>query len=144
MAKKSVKKKSKYTNQERYDFLVKVGKAHATQLKKKSTPEEKIVLEYLKEFGFAFEFQKPVIVKCLELYILDFLLIDHSIFIEIDGSGHFTKQGIKKDNLRTKRLRKEGYEPIRLTNRQVNTFSKEAILEIINNKIKLLNSNNTN
>ena len=81
--------------------------------------------------------QVPIIHKTYG-YIVDFLLTDYPIFIEVDGKWHLTPEQKKKDNRRTKHLEKEGYSPIRLMNKQVSTFTKEQIDQIIQFKIQML------
>lgn len=138
--KKSVTNKVK--GEKLYEFLLAKGKEFAKQLKTKATPHEKQFYKILKDLHYKFQFQVPIITNKKHLYILDFLLTEYNIFIELDGSQHNTKAGLKKDNLRTKRLRKEGYEPIRFANKQVVTFTKDQIDTIIKTKIKLLTNPN--
>lgn len=145
MAKKQRKKaaKGKTKSQVTYEWLVAKGQEFAKDLRKKATPHEKSFYKTLKDLHYKFEFQVPVICNKKYLYIVDFLLTDYQIFIELDGSQHNTPEGRKKDNLRTKRLRKEGYEPLKLTNRQVAIYTKEQIKNIINTKIMLINNTNS-
>lgn len=126
------KKTKKVLLEEKYKWLVALGKKRAKELAKKATEHEKLFYRFLKDNGIKFEFQKPVICAKKTLYILDFYLYEFNIAIELDGRQHFTKEGIKKDNLRTRRLKKEGIIVKRLTNRQVSTYTKEILLEIIN------------
>lgn len=139
MAKKSIKKKvgGKYSPQERYDFLVKIGETNSAALRKNSTPQEDIIFRYLVEFGYRFEFQKPVITQRKTLYIVDFLLIDYQVVIEIDGRFHGTKENQKKDTKRSKDLKKEGYKVMRFWNTQIMSFTKETLHQIIKDRIKL-------
>lgn len=134
-------KKTKQNNEEVVKFLEEKGKEFSKELTKKATKWELMFKDILKELGYNFKFQVPVIVNKLkkpQLYILDFLLIDYQIFIELDGAQHFTKKGLKNDNQRTKKLRKEGYEPIRFANKQIEVFTKEQIDSIIKTKIELI------
>jgi very-short-patch-repair endonuclease len=124
-------------------FLEEKGKEFSEKLRKNATQWELSFLETLRSLGYKFEFQVPIICNKKHLYILDFLLVEHNIFIELDGKHHFTKENIKKDNLRTKRLRKEGYEPLRFTNTQIDKFSTEMLKNAIDNKILLLLSKKT-
>ena len=137
MAKRT--KRKKQSKQELIKFLEEKGTQFSQELKNKATKWELMFKDILKELGYKFEFQLPVICNGKYLYILDFLLIDYQIFIELDGAQHFTKQGLKKDNLRTRRLRKEGYEPLRFPNKQIETLTKDQIDSIIKTKISLLN-----
>lgn len=131
-------KKVKQSKQELIKFLQEKGTQFSQELKDKATKWELMFKAILEELGYKFEFQLPVICNGKHLYILDFLLVDYQIFIELDGAQHFTKQGLKKDNLRTRRLRKEGYEPLRFPNKQIENFTKDQIDSIIKTKISLL------
>ena len=136
MAKRT--KKTKQSKQQLVEFLQEKGREYAKELKKNATQWELKFKGILEGLGYKFKFQVPVICNSKHLYILDFLLIDYQIFIELDGSQHFTKEGKKKDNLRTKRLRKEGYEPLRFPNKQVDNLTTDQIKSIIETKIKLI------
>ena len=131
-------KKVKQSKQDIVKFLQEKGTQFSKELKEKATKWELMFKDILEELGYKFEFQLPIICNGKHLYILDFLLIDYQIFIELDGAQHFTKQGLKKDNLRTRRLRKEGYQPLRFPNKQVETLTKDQIDGIIKTKISLL------
>ncbi|MES2516248.1 MAG: DUF559 domain-containing protein [Bacteroidota bacterium] len=63
-------------------------------------------------------------------YILDFYCPSERIAIELDGAGHYTEEGIKKDELRTLFLNECGIRVIRFENKLV--FEKiEWVLEEI-------------
>lgn len=100
---------------------------------------EKILSLYLKQLGYKFKSQFPIICKGKHGYIVDFLLTDYNIFLEADSKKYHTSPtDVKRDNQRTRRLRKEGYEPLRLTNKQISLYTKEQINDIIQAKINLL------
>ena len=137
------KKKKKGTNsEEKVKFLTRIGNLNAKKLRNNQTKYELILGKYLKELGYNFKAQVPIITAKHKLYIVDFLLPDYSIFIEADSvKWHGNKEQIKADNRRTKALRKEGYEPIRLFNKQIETLSIDQIQQIIELKIALLKEN---
>jgi len=140
--KKTVKTK-RYSKEERIIFLKKIGETNAAGLRENSTPQEKILYKYLKELGYKFEFQVPIVISTMKvpkLYILDFLLTTYNIFIECDGRQHNSKEGLKSDNLRSKRLATLGYIPLRFTNRQITTYTRNQIKQIIDHKIEMLKS----
>lgn len=120
--------------------LVKLSQWLDREAKKKRntlTKWEHILAKHLRDLGYRFKMQVPIIHKTYG-YIVDFLLTDYPIFIEVDGKWHLTPEQKKKDNRRTKHLEKEGYSPIRLMNKQVSTFTKEQIDQIIQFKIQML------
>ena len=99
---------------------------------------ELLLYKYIKELGYKFIYQAPLIYK-LHGYIVDYLLVDYNIFIEADSVKHHTSpKDVKKDNLRSRRLKTLGYHPLRFSNKQITTFSKETIDQIIKQKIKSL------
>lgn len=129
------KKTKKELAEEKYKWLVALGKRRAKELAKKATKHELLFYKFLKEIGIKFEFQKPVICNKKTLYILDFYLYEYNIAVELDGRQHFTKEGLKKDSLRSRRLKKEGIIVKRLTNRQVSTYDKDMLTSLINSYI---------
>ncbi len=63
-------------------------------------------------------------------YILDFYCPSEKLAIELDGAGHYTEEGIKKDEIRTQFLNEVGIKVLRFENKLV--FEKtEWVLEEI-------------
>ena len=136
MAKKRLTKEEKLKGLQ--DFLNRAAK----KLSKNRTTWESKIFKHLSDLHYKFQFQVPVIYNPTngqkpKGYILDFLLTDYNIVIEIDGySTHSSKEQQKYDRQRTKKLEKLGYQVIRFWNKQVSTFSKENIDQIIKSKIE--------
>lgn len=130
------KKTKKQLAEEKYIFLTELGKTYSKQLTIKATPEELILKKFLIQAKIRFEFQKPIVClgfrKKWVLYIADFVLIDYKKIIEIDGLQHNTKEGLKKDNIRSRHLKNYGYEVKRLSNRQMKMYSSKELSEIFN------------
>lgn len=142
MAKRKIKKKQ--DPEKLKEFLLNQGKIFAKELKEKATEWEKILYKILKDLNYKFKFQVPVVVpvgKSYKLYILDFLLTDYNLVIEADGKFHNNPENRKKDNLRTKHLQKQGFHILRLSNKQITTFDKSQISEIIKTRILLTKQN---
>jgi very-short-patch-repair endonuclease len=132
-------KKKRKTKEESIQTLKQFLDRMAKKLRARRTQWEQSLYVTLKDLGYKFEFQKPVVCRGKYGYILDFVLTDYNIVIEADGvSTHGSKEQQKKDGVRTRRLKKEGYSLIRLWNRQISTYSKEQINDIIQTKIELL------
>lgn len=127
------KRKTKEQNLERLQqFLNRMAK----KLRGRRTQWEQSLYVTLKNLGYKFEFQKPLICRQKYGYILDFLLTDYNIVIEVDGkSTHGSKEQQKKDGVRSRRILKEGYYILRFWNKQISLFSKEQIDQIIKQKI---------
>jgi very-short-patch-repair endonuclease len=113
----------------------------AKKLRGNRTKWEQSFYITLKSLGYKFEFQKPIICREKYGYILDFLLSDFNIVVEIDGkSTHGSKEQQKKDNQRSRRIKKEGFHILRFWNSQVSVFTKEQVDQIIKQKISLIKS----
>ena len=74
-------------------------------------------------------------------YIADFYCHKAKLIIEIDGSQHFSEEGLLRDNFRTEIL--EGYDLkiIRFTNHQINT-NFLGVCEYIDTIVKSLLKDN--
>jgi very-short-patch-repair endonuclease len=66
-------------------------------------------------------------------YILDFYCPSQKLAIELDGAGHFTEEGIAKDEERTKYLNECGIKVIRFENKLVFDKTDWVIDEIKKN-----------
>lgn len=139
MAKRKTKKEQL---EDKIVFLENLGKVYAKRLISNKTKWEISLYNTLKDLHYNFEFQVPVIVnktKNPQLFILDFLLTDYNLVLEADGvKYHSSKKDVANDIRRTKLLRKEGYDILRLFNKQISVFSKELIQQIIQQKLKLM------
>jgi very-short-patch-repair endonuclease len=105
----------------------------AKQLRQNQTNAESFLWHLLRNRQVAnakFRRQQPI-----EGYIADFYCHEHKLIIELDGSQHFTDDGIKKDAQRTARLNALGIEVLRFDNRQVLT-EIEAVLQMIYERLK--------
>jgi very-short-patch-repair endonuclease len=120
-------------------YLEELGAKYAKKLIINKTKWESILHKHITELGYSFKFQIPIVLKIpkdYKLYILDFLIPKYNLIIEVDGlSTHSTKEQVKKDNLRTKRLVKEGYTILRFWNKQIDTLTKDQISDIISHRI---------
>lgn len=114
---------------------------HSKRMINNPTKWELQIRKTLSDLHYNFKAQVPYITKKLKGYIIDFLLTDYNIILEIDGkSTHSSKTQIKKDNKRTRDLKREGFAIIRLWNSQVTRFTPQDIDDIIQNKINMLKS----
>ena len=82
-------------------------------------------------FGLKFKRQYPI-----ADYIADFICIEKSIIIELDGGQHNQIKNIDNDKVRTKYLESQGYRVIRVWNNEgdnnfegVFLYLKEQIIE---------------
>ena len=84
----------------------------AKMLRKNMTKEEKhLWYDFLRTYHVRFSRQ-----KVLGRYIADFYCAEAKLVIELDGSGHFTEQGMQYDKERTAFLEGYGLTVIRISN----------------------------
>lgn len=84
-------------------------------LRKNMTKEERhLWYDLLRNYPIKFTRQ-----KVLGRYIADFYCAEAKLVIELDGSGHYTKSGIAKDNKRTAYMEQFGITVIRIPNREI-------------------------
>ena len=91
--------------------------ALARNLRQNATPQENhLWYDFLSKYKIRFQRQKAI-----DNFIADFYCHRAKLVIEIDGSQHYTEDGLKKDEFRTEIL--EGYDlkVIRFTNYQIDT-----------------------
>ncbi|MBQ8740681.1 MAG: endonuclease domain-containing protein [Clostridia bacterium] len=84
----------------------------AKTLRKNMTPwERKLWYTFLKNYPIRFQRQKSI-----GNYIVDFYCAKAKLVVELDGGGHYTKEQIKKDNIRTKELEDMNLTVLRICN----------------------------
>ena len=98
----------------------------AKSLRKNMTPQEKhLWYDFLRSYPVRFQRQKTI--KSL---IADFYCHKTKLIVEIDGSQHFSEQGMAYDNERTNILKEFDLEVIRFSNYDVNTNFEGVCVEI--------------
>ena len=105
----------------------------ARNLRQNQTNAETLIWQLVRNRQVAnakFRRQQPI-----EGYIADFYCHQYKLVIELDGSQHFTEDGIKQDALRTQRLNQLGITVLRFDNRQV-LLETEAVLQVIYEQLK--------
>ena len=105
----------------------------ARNLRKNATPQENhLWYGFLSKQKVRFQRQKAI-----DNFIADFYCHKAKLIIEIDGSQHYTEQGIKKDTFRTEKLENYDLTVVRFTNAQIdNQF--ESVCEYLENTVNLL------
>ena len=87
----------------------------AKMLRKNMTKEEKhLWYDFLRTHRIRFSRQ-----KVLGKYIADFYSAEAKLVIELDGSGHYTKEGIEYDKERTSFLEEYGLTVLRIPNTEI-------------------------
>ncbi len=103
----------------------------AKMLRKNMTPHER-------KLWYLFLRQYPVKIykqRIIESFIVDFYCASARLVIEIDGSQHFTEQGMEYDKERSAVIEAYGLKVLRFTNYEVDTDFK-SVCETIDEEIK--------
>ena len=103
----------------------------AKELRKNSTKEEKhLWYDFLCNYPVRFQRQKTI-----GGFIADFYCHAAKLVIEIDGSQHYTEQGLAYDKERTAILQQYGLTVIRFSNHEINTQFSE-VCNVIDREIQ--------
>ena len=90
--------------------------SRAKALRKNATPEEKhLWYDFLSNYPVRFQRQKAI-----DNFIVDFYCHKAKLVVELDGSQHYSDDGMQKDTFRTEKLGKYGLTVIRFTNSDIN------------------------
>jgi very-short-patch-repair endonuclease len=103
-------------------------RAHARELRKKSTDAERILWSELRDHrlnGAGFRRQVPI-----KNYIADFVCHTAKLVVELDGGQHFSDQSGRADAARTAVIEARGFQVLRFSNHAVMT-NRVGVLETI-------------
>lgn len=89
---------------------------YARRLRRQMTDAEAKLWRYLRNNNMEVKFRRQV---PMGRYILDFYCVRKRLNIEVDGSQHFTEDGMRKDARRDQWLRKQGIEVMRFNDGDV-------------------------
>ena len=93
-----------------------------TELRSKARELRKNMTAYERELWYRFLKYYPVPFKrqrIIGYYIADFYCTKASLAVELDGSQHYSEEGLKKDKIRTLEINEYGIEVLRITNYEV-------------------------
>ena len=103
----------------------------ARKLRKEMTPwERKLWYCFLTKYPIRFQRQKAI-----GNYIIDFYCASAKLAIELDGSGHYTPESMKKDDERTTMLQSHGIEVIRFCNLDIDKHFYE-VCTVVDDAVK--------
>ena len=98
----------------------------AKELRKNMTPQERRLWYcFLKDYPIRFQRQKAI-----KSFIADFYCHKAKLVIEIDGSQHYTDDGMAKDAERTALLEEYNLDVIRFSNRDIDRNFEGVCYEI--------------
>ncbi len=104
----------------------------ARELRRKATPQENhLWYDFLRHYPIRFQRQKPI--GC---FIADFYCEKAKLIIELDGSQHFTPEGIAYDAARTAALETYQLHVLRFTNREID-HEFDAVCRMIDRAVSL-------
>ena len=87
----------------------------AKALRKNMTPwERKLWYEFLRQYPVRFQRQKAI-----DNFIADFYCHQLKLVIELDGGGHYTDNGVRRDAFRTDVLEDYGLSVMRFCNMDI-------------------------
>lgn len=99
---------------------------YAKELRKHATPQEKhLWYDFLRHYPVRFQRQKTI-----EGFIVDFYCHAARLVVEIDGSQHYTEQGLAYDAERSAALSKYRLKVLRFSNREVDTLFEGVCRQI--------------
>ena len=91
--------------------------SRARELRKNMTPQERhLWYDFLRDYPVKIYKQRPI-----ESFIADFYCSSALLVIEVDGSHHFTEQGLAYDRERSAIFQTYGIKVIRFTDHEVDT-----------------------
>ena len=98
----------------------------AKSLRKNATPQENhLWYDFLRNYQPRFQRQKTI-----GQFIADFYCEKARLVIELDGSQHFTPEGITHDEARTAAIEIVGVEVLRFTNRDIDSEFRAVCTQI--------------
>ena len=98
----------------------------AKSLRKNATPQENhLWYDFLRSYTPRFQRQKTI-----GQFIADFYCEKARLVIELDGSQHFTPEGITYDEARTAAIETVGVTVLRFTNRDIDNQFKAVCTQI--------------
>ena len=115
------------------DFMLEYNKKlipRAKELRKEMTKQERhLWYDFLRHYPIKIYKQKVI-----DNYIVDFYCHKARLVIELDGSQHYSEEGLAYDSERTKVLNAYGLDVIRFTNKDIEE-NFNGVCEHINNCI---------
>ena len=98
----------------------------AKELRKNATPQEnELWYKFLRFYPIRFQRQKTI-----GQFIVDFYCHEAKLAIELDGSQHFTPEGMTHDEARTRVLNAYGLMVLRFTNREIDSGFRAVCAKI--------------
>ena len=124
-------RKTTMKNKEAFTGYNSKMKETARSLRKNMTRQEKhLWYDFLRDYPVKWYRQRSV-----DRFIVDFFCFKARLVIELDGSQHYTEDGIAYDSIRTDVLEKYNLEVLRFTNLEVDENFR-GVCETIDGKVR--------
>ena len=101
----------------------KIERKHNSQLTSKAKVLRKNMTNEQRHLWYDFLRSYPVRFlrqKVIDNYVVDFYCHDARLIIELDGSQHYSENGLLKDKIRTERIEERNLTVVRIPNNEVN------------------------
>ena len=118
----------KWASPDRYELL----RGFARENRKKQTPAELLLWEYLRQEQMGVDFRCQHIIYD---YIVDFVCLDKALVVEVDGAYHAEREQAEDDEVRTAHLEQIGFRVIRFKNEDV-LYNIDSVLGKIRDELK--------
>ena len=106
-------------------------KDRSREHRKNMTRQEKhLWYDFLKDYPIKWNRQRSI-----DRFIVDFFCFKAKLIVELDGSQHYTEDGIEYDTLRTDILEKYDLEVIRFSNIEIDRYFND-VCRAIDQKVK--------
>ena len=96
-------------------------------MRENPTEAESILWKYLRDKQLGYRFRRQQII---DNYIVDFVCLEKTLIIEIDGKYHNTTEQKTYDKIREQKLLTQGFTTIRFTNEEITNDIGNTILYI--------------
>ena len=124
-------RKTTMKNKEAFTGYNSKMKETARSLRKNMTRQEKhLWYDFLRDYPVKWYRQRSV-----DRFIVDFFCFKARLVIELDGSQHYTEDGMEYDSIRTDILEKYNLEVLRFTNLEVDENFR-GVCETIDGKVR--------
>ena len=123
--------RSNMRNKEQFTGYNPKLKDRSRELRKNMTRHEKhLWYDFLKDYPIKWNRQRSI-----DRFIVDFFCFKAKLIVELDGSQHYTEDGIEYDTLRTDILEKYDLEVIRFSNIEIDRYFND-VCRAIDQKVK--------
>ena len=108
--------------------IYQILKNNAVNNRKNPTDAEELLWQCIRDRQLGLKFRRQ---HAIGDYIADFICLEISLIIEVDGEYHDSKEQQEKDSIRTEYLNEQGFYVLRFTNKEVINQTEWVLKSII-------------